>query len=48
LLLAALERAGERDDTYVVFTSDNGYMLGEHRLTFTKVVPYAESIRVPS
>ena len=47
LTLAALERAGERDDTYVVFTSDNGYMLGEHRLASGKVVPYAESIRVP-
>ncbi|WP_165807023.1 sulfatase-like hydrolase/transferase [Nocardioides currus] len=29
----ALEKAGELDDTYIVFTSDNGYALGEHRYT---------------
>ena len=28
-----LERAGELDDTYIVFTSDNGYAIGEHRYT---------------
>ena len=35
------------DDTYVFFTSDNGLMLGEHRLVTTKDVPYEEAIRVP-
>ena len=34
------------DDTVIVFTSDNGYLLGEHRMV-EKVVPYEESIRVP-
>ncbi|WP_157953082.1 sulfatase-like hydrolase/transferase [Nocardioides allogilvus] len=29
----ALERTGELDDTFIVFTSDNGYALGEHRYT---------------
>lgn len=45
--LAALQIAGERDNTYVVFTSDNGYMLGEHRFASGKTVPYEESIHVP-
>jgi len=45
--LAALQNAGERDNTYVVFTSDNGYMLGEHRFASSKTVPYEESIHVP-
>ena len=31
--VAALERSGELDETYIVFTSDNGYALGEHRYT---------------
>ena len=31
--VAALERAGELDETYIIFTSDNGYALGEHRFT---------------
>jgi arylsulfatase A-like enzyme len=35
------------DDTYVFFMSDNGLMLGEHRLVTTKDVAYEEAIRVP-
>ncbi|PYQ53562.1 MAG: hypothetical protein DMF78_08680 [Acidobacteria bacterium] len=35
------------DNTYVIFTSDNGLMLGEHRLVTTKNVAYEEAIRVP-
>ena len=31
--VAALKRTGELDETYIVFTSDNGYALGEHRYT---------------
>jgi N-acetylglucosamine-6-sulfatase len=42
----AVEAAGGSDDTYFVFTSDNGYLWGEHRIT-GKVWPYEESIRVP-
>ena len=45
-ILAALERTGELDDTYVIFTSDNGYLLGEHRQT-GKHLLFEESIRVP-
>jgi arylsulfatase A-like enzyme len=32
-LVATLRRTGELDNTYIVFTSDNGYALGEHRYT---------------
>ena len=38
--------AGELDSTYIMFTSDNGYLLGEHNLV-TKNVPYRQSLRVP-
>lgn len=45
-IIDALEAAGELDDTLVVFTSDNGYLIGEHRF-IGKVVAYEESLRVP-
>ena len=31
----------------MIFTSDNGFMHGEHRVKTGKIVPYEESIRVP-
>ena len=46
-LVAALRRAGELENTLIVFTSDNGYLLGEHRLPDEKVNVYEESVRVP-
>ena len=45
-LLQALTNMEQLDNTVVVFTSDNGYMLGAHRL-FDKRVMYEESLRVP-
>jgi arylsulfatase A-like enzyme len=42
-----LASSGLLSNTYVIFTSDNGYMKGEHRLPYNKVVPYEPSIRVP-
>lgn len=42
----AVADAGRLDDTYFLFTSDNGFLWGEHRL-MGKVWPYEESIRVP-
>jgi N-acetylglucosamine-6-sulfatase len=45
-ILDALEEGGRLANTLIVFTSDNGYLWGEHRWT-SKVVPYEESVRVP-
>ena len=45
-LLAAVAEAGADRRTIVVFTSDNGYLLGEHRL-LGKPHPYEECHRVP-
>jgi arylsulfatase A-like enzyme len=42
----SLDSRGMLDDTLLVFTSDNGFLLGEHRLV-EKGVPYEEAIRVP-
>jgi N-acetylglucosamine-6-sulfatase len=46
-LVGALQASGELDNTLVIFTSDNGFMHGEHRIKSGKIVPYEESIRVP-
>jgi arylsulfatase A-like enzyme len=46
-IVAALRANGELSNTVIIFTSDNGWMQGEHRITQGKVVPYEESIRVP-
>ena len=46
LLLQRLESTGELDDTLVLYTSDNGFLEGEHRLE-KKNVFYEESARVP-
>lgn len=46
-LVQALADAGQLDDTYLLFTSDNGFLLGEHRLPLGKQTAYEESIGVP-
>ncbi len=45
-LIAELKKKGEWDNTLLVFTSDNGYMLGVHSM-LQKGNPYEESIHVP-
>ncbi len=44
--LRALAAQGELSNTLVIFTSDNGFLLGEHRHD-GKTLPYEESLRVP-
>ena len=44
----ALRREGELDNTVIVFTSDNGWFAGQHRIPAGKVVPYEEGLRVPA
>jgi tripartite motif-containing protein 71 len=46
-IVDALSQAGELDSTLILFTSDNGFMNGQHRIPTGKVWPYEESIRVP-
>lgn len=45
-IMAALDRKGLLDNTWVIYTSDHGEMLGDHRM-LTKMVFYEPSIRVP-
>lgn len=46
LILDALEARGQLDDTYIIFTSDHGEMLGDHG-RYTKGVMYEGSMAVP-
>jgi N-acetylglucosamine-6-sulfatase len=45
-IIAALRDTHRLHDSLIVFTSDNGFLWGEHRFT-AKDVPYEESVRVP-
>jgi N-acetylglucosamine-6-sulfatase len=46
-IVNTLERSGELENTLIVFTSDNGFFHGEHRVPYGKLLPYEPSIRVP-
>jgi len=45
-IIDAVARRGMMDNTYIIFASDHGEMLGDHGL-YTKSLPYEASIRVP-
>ena len=42
-----LEAEGVIDDTYIVFSSDHGYHLGQFRIGSSKQHPYETDVRVP-
>jgi arylsulfatase A-like enzyme len=46
-LLTALQETGAMDRTYFIFMSDNGLLIGGHRLYLGKDAVYERSIRVP-
>jgi arylsulfatase A-like enzyme len=46
-VLGALDRNGKRDDTVVIFTSDHGDHLGDHRLMLKGAEQYQSIVRVP-
>ena len=46
-LVEKLEQNGQLENTYIFFTSDNGFHIGEHQITAGKGLPYEEDIRVP-
>ena len=45
-LMRHLQATGELANTLVVFTSDNGFLLGEHKTT-EKFLPYRKAVEVP-
>lgn len=46
-IVQRLELNGQLGNTYIIFTSDNGFHMGEHSLPSGKMLAYEEDIRVP-
>lgn len=46
-IVAWLEQSGQMDNTYIFYTTDNGYHMGQHRLPAGKMTPYTEDVRFP-
>lgn len=46
-VVSKLRTTNRLNNTYIVFTSDNGWHHGEHRIRMGKNYPYEESIHVP-
>ncbi|KAK8109532.1 hypothetical protein PG999_007669 [Apiospora kogelbergensis] len=46
-IVAVLDETGLLEDTYVIYTSDNGYMIGTHRIPAVKTLAYKEAGQTP-
>lgn len=46
-LVARIEESEQLEDTYIIYTSDNGFHIGQHRLPPGKACGFEEDIRVP-
>lgn len=46
-IVATLKKTGQYKNTMIVFTSDNGWLQGQHRVPGDKFLPYEESVKVP-
>ena len=46
-VINTLNNSGAMDNTYIFFTSDNGWHEGEHRIPLEKLRPYEEDIHMP-
>lgn len=46
-IVSRLEAHGVLEDTFIIYTSDNGYHIGQHRLQAGKECGYEEDVNVP-
>lgn len=46
-LVTSLEDKGLLDNTYIIYTTDNGYHISQHRLPPGKECPFEEDIHIP-
>jgi N-acetylglucosamine-6-sulfatase len=45
-IVDTLQTQGKLENTYIFFTSDNGYHLGNHRMVLGKIAPYEEELHL--
>ena len=46
-IVKTLARTGQLDNTYIIFVGDNGYVLGQHRISKGKYFPYEPALNIP-
>ena len=46
-VVQALEESGQLANTYILFTSDNGFHMGQHRMKAGKYTPYETDVHMP-
>jgi arylsulfatase A-like enzyme len=46
-MVTRLEKSDKIDNTYIIYTSDNGFHIGQHRMHPGKTCGFDEDIRVP-
>lgn len=46
-IIDTLAATGKLNKTFIIFTSDNGFFLGEHRIHRGKLLPYEPALKVP-
>lgn len=46
-IVSEVENLGIMNNTYIFFTSDHGYHLGQFRIPDEKMMPYETDVRVP-
>jgi arylsulfatase A-like enzyme len=46
-IVNALQSTGVLQNTLLIYTSDNGWFRGEHRIEWEKILPYEPAVKVP-
>lgn len=46
-IVKTLARTGQLENTYIIFVGDNGYVLGQHRISKGKYFPYEPALNIP-
>lgn len=47
-IVNTLRRTDQLDNTYIVFMGDNGYILGQHAISYGKYFPYEPALNIPA